>query len=314
MIDIIIKIIKRVPWILVLLISFWLVVLGILAYRYFNIDKTLQEYLYNDYHAAESATIDSITAGASYQIMRQLNNGSLGDRQLITLANTNTRQFINLEDVVLYTEQGELHAVYNNANGLYTLFFNQVPISQIANPNVIYAFKFNNNNVILIFDAEVVDGSHVYSMLEISNSTRRLLHELGNSESMIDATLSTNGNCIFLKFQDARKYTEEGDFQVYQYCGGNSVFKILEVKSEDYYQQKFSTYTARQIVHLAKNEHCLDTVNKGFYLTKECNYGIKYCYMFRQINNPARDSYYKILDTACSSMTTSSVYQMIISR
>ena len=313
MIDKIIKIIKNVPWMLVLLIIFWLVVLAVMGYRYFNIDKKLQNYLYNDYHS-ESTQVDSITAGTAYQIMRQLNNGSLGDRQLITLSNNNARQFINLEDAVLYTNQGELHAAYNNANGLYTLFFNQIPISQIANPNIIYAFKLNNNNLILIFDAEVVNGDHIYAMLEISDSTRRILHELGNSESMIDATLSPNGNCIFLKFEDARKYTEDGDFQIYQYCGGNSVFKILDVKSEAYYQQKFANYSAKQIVNLAKNDRCLDKSNNGFYLSRECNYGIKYCYMFRQITKPTQDKYYKLLDKACNSTSVSTVYQAIISR
>jgi N-acetylglucosamine-6-phosphate deacetylase len=33
-----------------------------MGYRYFNVDKKLQNYLYNDYHS-ESAQVDSITAG-----------------------------------------------------------------------------------------------------------------------------------------------------------------------------------------------------------------------------------------------------------
>jgi|GEM_PF-2370938 len=312
MLEIIKKIIKRIPWMFILLISIWLVVLGIVAYRYFNIENKVNSYLNIDYNN-ESKEIDSIT-GSSYQIMKQLNNGGsvFGERQSVTLSETNARQFINLDEVVLYTAQGELHAVFNNGNGLYTLFFNQLPISQISNPNIIYAFTLNNNNLILIFDAEVVHGDHIYSMLEINNGSKRLLHELGNYESMVNAVLSPSGGCIFMKFDDARKYTETGDYQVYQYCGGNSVFKILDVKSEEYYRRKFSHYTAKQILLLAKKDRCIDKLNENFYMTRECNYGIKYCYMLQQLVNPIHDKYYKQLYSMCNSSPVGIVYQSVI--
>lgn len=311
MLEIFKKIIKKTPWLFLLLITFWLVVLGIVAYRYFNIEKKLNSYLNADY--AGESNVDSIT-DSSYQIMKQLNNGNIGinERQAIILHDSNARQFINLEEVALYTDRGELHTVYNNGSNLYTLFFNQLPISQIPNPNVIYAFTFTNHNLMLIFDAEVVHGDHIYSMLEISDSSKRLVHELGNYESMTNAILSPNGNCIFMKFNDARKYTEEGDYQVYQYCGGGNVFKILDVKSEDYYQQKFAGYSARKIIQAAQKEQCIDSLNNRFIMTRECNYGIKYCYMLRQMVNPVKDKYYEQLFQMCNSSSTGMIYQQIM--
>ena len=290
----------RIPWLYLLIIAIWLLVLAIIANRYFNFQKYTLPFA-NSIIASDKPIIE--TSFYKLDLTNQTNSNSNEDinlRKIVTLDNSGQKS-INLAVQVLYTSLGELHAIYNSHSGLYTLFFNQLPLSQINNPQVIYAFQLVPQRIVVIFAPDILGTDPIYTILDISPLNKTLIHEVGNYEQLISADIGHTGGCIYLKFVDARKYSEDGDYQVYQYCGNGNVTKILDVKPEDYYQYKFSKYSATQIMNQARVEHCFDESSHNFIMSRACNYGIKYCYMFRALKKSKQTRDYSLLSNACTS-------------
>lgn len=298
---------QRTPWLTVLLVVVWFIVLGVIAQRYLNRPHNLASDNVDTTNSSESVD-RAISSGDLLQ--EQLNFDATKpelaavDKYLYESITTTSAKPINLLSDTLYSVLGELHAVYDASSMQFMLFLNQTPILQVNTAIVDYAFQLSGQHVILIFAAEVVGHDYVYTILDLSADGHRVMHEVGNYEQLVGVGLNRKKTCVLLRFADARKYTERDDYQVYQYCGVGNVDKVLDVKSEDYYQNKFAKLSAMEIYQIAHKDGCMHSMSNSFILNRNCTYGIKYCHMFNSMLNPKQDKYYVALQQACQQRST----------
>ena len=292
---------QRTPWLTVLLVVVWLIVLGVISQRYLNRPHNLVN---NDLKVTNSleSGVSAISSGDLLQEQLNLNAAThdvaVVDKYLFESTTTSVKP-INLLSDTLYSVLGELHAIYDVSSMQFMLFLNQTPIMQVHTSIVDYAFQLSGQHVILVFAAEIVGRDYVYTILDLSADGHRVMHEVGNYEQLIGVGLNSKKSCILLRFADARKYTERDDYQVYQYCGIGNVAKVLDVKSESYYQSKFAKLSAMDIYQIAHKDGCMNSMSNSFILNRSCSYGIKYCHMFKSMLNPKHDKYYLALQQAC---------------
>ena len=307
--------IKKIPWLYIAIISIWLLVFIIMGKRYFNSQQESQKFLKPELVAESimATAFESMDVTDSYLGVGS-RNPTTSNRRVVMFESSKKEEALHLGQEILYTPLGELHAIYDRANGLYTLFYNQLPISQIANPVVLFKFELANKQIVLVLDAKNIEGDWVYSILDIGPKRKELISEVGNYEKLIEAGPTSLNNCIYLKFADARKYTESMNYQIFQYCGTGSAYKIRDVKPEIYYQLKFAHYSPYKVYSLAVNSHCLDVANDEMVLTKECDYGAKYCYMFNALEPRYKDKYYNLLAYVCDNVSTRMLYEGSLER
>ncbi len=291
----------KIPWLTVLLVVVWLMVLGVIGKRYLNVQHDLAANEVVKFNNLES---DDISASNGDLIQDQLNlnptdSSFIGAGKYPFNHATTSMKQINLLSETLYSSLGELHAIYDVSSNQFMLFLNQTPISQVYSSIVEYAFQLNSQHIILIFAAEIVGHDYVYTILDLSQSAHRVMHEVGNYEQLIGAGLNRDKSCVLLRFTDSRKYAEKGDYQVYQYCGIGNVAKVLDVKSEEYYRSKFAQLRAVDIYNLALHDGCINAINNTFVMNRACTYGIKYCHMYSSMVKPKPDKYYVALQRAC---------------
>ncbi len=303
---------KTIPILYLMIVLIWMLVFAAVAYRYFHgfsnsstedISQTLSEKNY----------LNSSTLKSSYLDSDFINNLAKDTQDQLLDEKNESLQNIDLQFNTLYTELGAISSLYDADTKNYVLFLNNIPLGQVTNPLVKYAFRLQNKQVVLIFEVEDVGDDSVYTMLDLSSRNKRILHEVGNFEKLQAASLSNDKLCVYLKFNDARKYSDkDGDYQLYQYCGAGSFNKILDVKSEVYYQRKFAGMNADQIIKLAKHDKCYDSTTKHLYLDRKCDYGIKYCHIFKSIKTEINSSSYLDLEHACADRAQTRVVQMLM--
>lgn len=304
---------KAIPILYLMIVLIWMLVFAAVAYRYFHgssislkEDASLQTSGYKDY-------LNSSTIKSSYLDSEFINNLAKDTQDQLLNEKSETLENIDLQFNTLYTELGAISSVYDEATKNYILFLNNIPLGQVANPLVKYAFYLKNKQIILIFEAEDIGSDSVYVMLDLSSRKKRMLHEVGNFEKLQAASLSNDKLCVYLKFNDARKYSEkDGDYQLYEYCGAGSFNKILDVKSEEYYQRKFAGMTAAQVLQLAEQDKCYDNKTKRLNLSHKCGYGIKYCHIFRSIKEERNSTSYLELEHACADRAQTRLFQSLM--
>ena len=307
------KFISNLPFANLLIIAIWLIVFGILANRYINVSQTL-------------STNAKITTVIEKKAAKLIKNGDILEEQLNSsssnlLLNTKTshsflnklgnNKIIDIQQTYLFTPLGELSASYDALNDRYTLYLNQLPLSQIDNPVVLYAFELADKSTIIIFDAEMVGKDPIYTILDLSSQHKEIIREVGNYQQLIEATLSPSNTCIHLKFRDVRKYSDTSDYQVYQYCGTGNVSKILDVKPKEYYIKKYANLSSKEILALAKDDACLTDNGKSFIMSYRCNYGIRYCFMLKSSTKLVKNAEYITLQKACNDRTSSLFHNQI---
>ena len=303
---------KTIPILYLLIVLIWVLVFAAVAYRYFygfsnssteEISQTLNEKNY----------LNSSTLKSSYLDSDFINNLAKDTQDQLLNENNESLQNIDLQFNTLYTELGAISSLYDADTKNYILFLNNIPLGQVTNPLVKYAFRLQNKQIVLVFEVEDIGNDSVYTMLDLSSKNKRILHEVGNFEKLQAASLSNDKLCVYLKFNDSRKYSEkDGDYQLYQYCGTGSFNKILDVKSEVYYQRKFANMNADQIIKLAKQDKCYDSTTRHLLLDRKCGYGIKYCHIFKSIKTEINSSSYLDLEHACADRAQARVVQMLM--
>lgn len=293
---------NNLPWGSLVIIVVWLVVFAVLAARYLGsaqqlttvqtIDKTL-----------DKNTSNLLTGGdlLQEQLNQSLPGFTLGIESVPATKgyNQSANRSLNLQQNKLYTQFGELYAIYDENSNRYTLLLNQLPLSQIGTPLIRYAFTLQNNQIIIILDAEKIGKNQIYTILALSDKHKYIMHEVGNYQRLLSANLNPSHTCVNLKFNDERKYSDQGDYQVYQYCGTGYISKIMDMKPEDYYKEKYANLNPSLILQIAQSDHCLEHQNKSLIMNYRCSYGIKYCYMLKSISHPNKNRDYITLANAC---------------
>lgn len=289
---------KKIPWGFIAIIIFWIITCVVFIYRNHNSQQSLSTLV-----TSEILSESTIMATTSDIIQEQLNSPLFIKKdynESFSLSNIHPNlHVINLTQHAIFLPYGELSALYNPATKRYSLFLNQLPFAQIDNPIVIYAFILKNQKIIIVFDSEIIGKDQIYTMLELSNSSQKVIKEVGNYKALLDASLNNTQTCVIFKFIDSRRYSDSNDYQVFRYCGSN-IIKVMDVKPESYYHDKFSTLTAKEILELASSGNCYNPQINKFQLTKACDYGIKYCYMLKFIKESS-NLYYLHLQQACKS-------------
>lgn len=304
---------KAIPILYLLIVLFWMMVFAAVGYRYLHGSSNLSTEDMTLQTSGDKNYLNSSTIKSSYLDSEFINNLAKDSQDQLLNEQNEKLQAIDLQFNSLYTELGVISSVYDVDTKNYILFLNNIPLGQVANPLVKYAFRLQNKQVILIFEAENIGNDSVYAMLDLSSRNKRILHEVGNFEKLQAASLSNDKLCVNLKFNDARKYSEQdGDYQLYQYCGNGSFNKLLDVKSEVYYQNKFAGMTAAQILHLAKQDKCYDSTTKHLVLNHKCGYGIKYCHIFKSITKEVNSTSYLDLEHACADRAQTRLSQSLM--
>lgn len=307
MIKFIMRALKKISWFSFLLVVVWLVVLGVIAQRYFQVRNTITEQTNQN----PQTTITNLK-NRDLIYDKASNTSELWSEYLFANSRSNnnskTKQ-LNLINEVLYTSLGEVHAIYDASSQRFTLYLNQVPIQLINTPIVNYAFQLNDQQVVLILAGEIIGRDYIYTLVDLNAKESKIIYDAGNFERLIDAELKPDKKCINMRFEDARKYAESDGYQVYQYCGSGNVSKVIDVKSEEYYHDKFADITAQEIYQQAINDGCFDVGLQSFNLKRSCSYGIKYCQPFHEMESPIHDYYYQVIQQACQKKDNLSMYR-----
>jgi|LauGreDrversion4_2_1035121.scaffolds.fasta_scaffold297830_1 hypothetical protein len=301
---------KAIPILYIMIVLIWGVVFAVVAYHYFHgfSNSAAEE---TSQRLSEKNYLNTSTIKLSYLDSDFINNLASDTQDQLLNEKKSTLENLDLQFNTLYTELGVISSVYDNDTKNYMLFLNNVPLGQVANPLIKYGFRLHNKQVILIFEVEKVGDNSVYTILDLSLKNKRILHEVGDFEELKAATLSNDQLCVYLKFNDTRKYSKNSDYQLYQYCGTGGFNKILNVKSEEYYQRKFAGMNSEQIIKLAEHDKCYDSKTQHFYLDHRCSYGIKYCHIFKLIKVESDNSNYRDLEHACAAYAETDVLQSL---
>lgn len=158
--------------------------------------------------------------------------------------------------------------------------FNKITIVQsitLANQDI-FIFNINNSNYLLSIHSE--------SQIYISPKFTYQNINIDQSKSQI-------------RFFGLRKYqfSESTDYPIYQFQ--NNQLKLIQTnRSLTYYQHKFSTTTAAQILTQIKSDGCLN--GDQFYLSDICTDNIStYCFKFNSISKPQKTKPYWLLQNMC---------------
>lgn len=267
----------------VVLISMWLILFAVLIYRHYETKETQKITQKQQLTQLMDHGIDLLRDNVPELNVNELTE-SKQDKSVATMKNT--AQMFNLLNNVFYTPIGQVYALYNTSNHKYSLYLNQSPIIEIDTPEIIYAFSLINGHVIIIFnDAYINNKNYSYSILDMTTTSHKIVHEIGNYRKIIEANVNNYSNCIQIKFEDSRAYADDGDYELYQYCGNSIVSKVMSVKSDEYYQSKFSSLTARDIYFNALADNCIESQSAKFIDNSNCKQGQKYCYMLQFAKN-----------------------------
>lgn len=163
---------------------------------------------------------------------------------------------------------------------------NKITITQAINLANQDVFIFNINNAKLNNNANYLLAIHSESQLYISPKFTYQNINIDQSKSQIN-------------FLGARKYqfSESTDYPIYQFQ--NNRLKLIQTNRPlNYYQHKFATLTATQILVQIKADGCLN--GDQFYSSDICANNIStYCFKFNSIDKPQKSKPYWLLQEMC---------------
>ena len=122
----------------------------------------------------------------------------------------------------LFTDFGQLYAVYDTANHKYNILLNSTLIGSTPTSRVIGVHRLSNNNLVIIFNGSPLASSPAYTLLEIGYDLV-FFKKITNDLPLLNTKLSANANCINLNFIDHFKTTNQN----LQYCGQGSLTRQI---------------------------------------------------------------------------------------
>lgn len=195
----------------------------------------------------------------------------------------------NLSILQTLDKNKSLQQLYLNTNSI--AFQGQKNASKITITQVINlanqdVFIFSINNAKLNNNANYLLAIHSESQLYISPKFTYQNINIDQSKSQIN-------------FLGARKFqfSESSDYQIYQFQ--NNQLKLIQTNRPlAYYQHKFSTLTAAQILAQIKSDGCLN--GDQFYPSDICANNIStYCFKFNSMSKPQKNKPYWLLQNMC---------------
>lgn len=104
-------------------------------------------------------------------------------------------------------------------------------------------------------------------------------------------------NELSVKIANYLPYASKHDFAIYSYKSDGEFKQVKAQKDDSYYKAKYAKYSAKKIMHIAKQDKCLNddgTINTSH----ACSWGIKYCFMYKSMTNPKHDKAYSQLESS----------------
>ena len=180
-----------------------------------------------------------------------------------------------------------------------TLNINNKPIAEIQAQSPIELtslFAIESMQIFLIaYNQGGNECAVKYQFVTITDAGYRLSTLFGNCLPLKNFT--QDANKININFPSHNEYANEKDFIVYQYKN-TQVKQIVRDKTDAYYLKRYARLSAKGIMALAKKDGC---ANDGILnYDNACNWGKKYCTMFKALKHPVKDNHYNTLNDFCN--------------
>ncbi len=181
---------------------------------------------------------------------------------------------------------GALYVMKNNDQ--QTLYFNGQPVQpNITNQTISIekSYTLGTNSVFLVgnYTGGTIDGDTLNNFIVQVNKdgSYKITQKFAYTQiNQMNESLVINGVVPF------RPYAESTDFPVYVFSNG--MFSTQrEAKPDSYYEAKFATMTALDIVNIAKADQCFNAEANEVDGSHACLYATKYCFMFKAMKNLA---------------------------
>lgn len=195
-----------------------------------------------------------------------------------------------LDRGVLFVKQDNNVSQSLNYNG------NEVLSNLVNNDSVKIEreFKLNGQAVFLIgnYSGGTIDNTSKNNYLITINSDNKVIL----TESFAyKGEIVQKDNSLFLKLYDPEQvYADNQEMPTIEYKDG--VFVNLNA---DTLAPKYEGLSAKKIIEMATKDGCYDPKYQVFDLSNACDQALKYCKLFKSLNNPPHDQYYNILKETC---------------
>ena len=214
----------------------------------------------------------------------------------LTAMNASTKQLGDYQLTpggALYVMKGDLQVLYFNGKAVTPAVSNEIL-------NIEKSYTLGSNSVFIIgsYSGGTIDSDTLNNILiQIDKDgkyimTRKFAYQqngiMQNGESLV-----INGIIPF------RAYAESTDFPIYVYSNGILTTRS-DVKPDSYYENKFSTMSATDIVNIAKTDQCFDSGANEIDGSHACQYATKYCFMFKAIKESEDNQDYTMLQRVCN--------------
>lgn len=289
-------------------------ILAVRIYFQQGIEKFLLDNISPEPDIPQNQTVDSIDKYKSDYIFDEQHDEFKKHRD------DNSFFSIDLLKRNLVTKYGKLSAITDSDGYNPRIIFNNKEIMKdILSRDIAISEVFTLGQDIMVILA-IANGGVAWSncyLLDIKPNKTTTVKLIPNGWDH----LSFSKNCFIVKTADKRPYADLGDYILYYYCVNNNQSKYDDTtfaKSDDYYKQKFSKYSAKQIYDIAISDQvekcnrennklyndkayneCIMFATKGIDGSHANSYGCKYCFMFSSIQNNIQDKYTKILHNLC---------------
>ena len=185
------------------------------------------------------------------------------------------------------------------AENYSTLNINNKPIAEIQAQSPIELtslFAIESMQIFLIaYNQGGNECAVKYQFVTITDAGYKLSALFGNCLPLKNFT--QDANKININFPSNSQYASEKDFIVYQYKN-TQVKQIVKDKTDAYYLKRYARLSTKGIMALAKKDGCASDGILNY--DNACNWGKKYCTMFKALKNPVKDADYKTLHDFCN--------------
>ena len=210
--------------------------------------------------------------------------------------NTSTKQLGDYQLTpggALYVMKGDQQVLYFNGTHVSPPVSNEVI-------NIEKSYTLGGNSVFIIgtYSGGTIDSDTMNNLLiQVDKNGKYIMTQKfafqQNGIMQVGESLVINGVIPF------RAYAESTDFPIYVYSNGVLTSR-QDVKPDSYYENKFSTMTADDIVNIAKADQCFDAGVQEIDGSHACQYATKYCFMFKAIKESEDNDNYTMLQKVCN--------------
>jgi len=224
-----------------------------------------------------------------------------------TLLQSESKPNINLEQHPLKTIYGTLTATKNSNYGKdfdgMDIFLDNNKIMSSYRDLVVYQIQILDH-LLIVIETDEGGNSNIasYRIIDIKPDKSFIVQDVEKGEFGHWTEFLQSGKCVIANTDDSRPYADKSDYRLFKYCidsGANLFNEYQFAKPNLYYSNKFSNYTSKQIYDLAVADGCFLTATKQIDMSRVCDFGEKYCFMFKSKNTKEHNDYSQILENSC---------------